>query len=510
MNDLAERALQGLDVARKAVLARPLPWLAAVGFVAASVVVAAGGRIGAGPAALPINSWLGLLPPVGYRVEGLVPGLVMIAAIGVLALAWLAVLALASTRRAGEHALWLIGAAWALPFVVGPPLLSTDAYLAAARGLLSRQGLSPYHHGAASLRDQDRLVDAIDPTLRGAHSTGGPLSLALEHLFVAGTGGSGFGALLLMRALAVVSTVAIGRLAMDLAGPRRPAALAITALNPAVLLFVVSAAHFEGLFAALLLACFVRAGQRHWATAAVLACLAAGLKPVALVAVAAVIAAHGIGIRQHVRPVAFLRIAGRDLAIAVPMLAACTLAVPYGLGWAGNLESLTDEHTPFAPASLLSDLISTVVSAASFDDLAVGGRIAAVLAAVTVIAYLLVTIRNRPLERTVGYALLAIGLLGPALYPWFLLWGLLCLAPTARRTLRDWVVALSVVACVLDPAGFAVRTGEIVTDCCLAVVAAALIPRLISRRRRTLAALREHQPISVDASPAAPRGQAPW
>ena len=32
-----------------------------------------------------------------------------------------------------------------------------------------------------------------------------------------------------------------------------------------------------------------------------------------------------------------------------------------------------------------------------------------------------------------GYALLPIGLLGPVLYPWYLLWGLLCLAPTARR-----------------------------------------------------------------------------
>lgn len=501
MNDLAERALHGLNVARKEVLARPVPWLAGVGCAAAFVMVVAGGRIGAGPAALPINTWLGLLPHAGYRVVDLLPGLVMLGGIAALALCWIAVLVLATNRRVGERALWLIGAAWALPFVVGPPLLSTDAYISVARGILARQDLSPYHHGPNAIDGQPRLINAIDPTWRGAHATGGPLSLAIEHVFTTATAGSAFGALLLLRALAVACTFAIGRLAMDLAGPRRAPALAITTLNPAVLLFVVSGAHFEGLFGALLLAALVRAGHRHWATAVFLACLAAGLKPVALVAVAAIIAAHAVGVRRHIA----WRIAARDVAIAVPVLAACTLIVPYGLGWAGNLSSLTHEHTPFAPASLISDLISPVVSAASFDDLAIGGRVAAVLAAVTAVAYLLVTIRNRPLERTVGYALLAIGLLGPVLYPWYLLWGLLCLAPSARRALRDWVVALSVVACVLAPAGFVERTGEIVTLCGLGVIAAVLVPRLVVRYRRDVAALRAAAPVSADARSAARR-----
>lgn len=501
MNDLAERALRGLNVARGAVLARPVPCLAGVGFAAAVVTVVAGGRIGAGPAALPISSWLGLLPHVGYRVVDLAPGLVMLGGIAVLALCWIAVVVLAAGRRVGIRALWLTGAAWAVPFVVGPPLLSSDAYTAVARGMLARQGLSPYHHGAAAIHGEPRLVNAIEPTWRGTHATGGPLSLAIEHLFTTATAGSAVGALLLLRALAVASTVAIGRFAMDLAGPRRHPALAMTALNPAVLLYVVSGAHFEGLLGALLLAAFVRAGQRHWATAVCLACLAAGLKPVALVAVAAIIAAHAVGARRHIA----WRIAARDAAIAVPVLVVCALVVPYGLGWASNLSSLTHEHTPFAPASLVSDLIAPIVSAASFDDLAVGGRIAAVLAAITVVAYLLVTVRNRPLERTVGYALLAIGLLGPVLYPWYLLWGLLCLAPTARRSLRDWVVALSIAACVLDPAGFAERTGEIVTVCGLFVVAGVLIPRLVLRHRQTVATLRGAAPVSADAPPAAPR-----
>lgn len=484
MNDLAERALRGLDVARKAVLARPLPWLAAAGFLAGAVVVVAGGRIGASPAALPINAWLGLLPHAGYRVVGVLPGLIMLAGIVALALAWLAVLALVAARRVGERALWTTAAVWAVPFVVGPPLLSTNAFRAVANGILARQGLSPYHHGPSALDDEVSLVNAIDPTWRGAHATGGPLSLALEHLLSTAAAGNAVATLVLLRALAVVSAVAIGRLATQLSGPRHEPALAITVLNPALLLFVVSGAQLEGVFVALLLAALVRAGRRHWPSAVALACLATGLKPIAVVAVVAVIAAHAVGARRHIA----WRIAARDAAVAVPVLAACAFVVPYGFGWAANLGSLTREHTPFAPASLVSDLISRIVSPASFDDLAVGGRVAAILAGVTVMAYLLVTVRHRPLERTVGYALLAAALLGPVLYPWYLLWGLLCLAPTARRTLRDWVIALSVVACVLDPAGFTVRTGEVVTGCSLAAVAAVLVPRVVVRQRRTTAA----------------------
>ena len=141
-----------------------------------------------------------------------------------------------------------------------------------------------------------------------------------------------------------------------------------------MLLFVVSGAHVDGVLVALLLGAFVAAGQRRWAAAVVLACLAAG---------------HQAGRarrgrcrdrRACRRGPALHRLAHRRTRrtrIALPVLAACTLVVPYGLGWAGNFSSLTREHTPFAPASLVSDLISTVVSAASFDDLAVGGRVAA-------------------------------------------------------------------------------------------------------------------------------------
>ena len=50
MNDLAEQALHGLDLARKQIVKHPLVSFAASGFVLSATIVVAGGRVGAGSA----------------------------------------------------------------------------------------------------------------------------------------------------------------------------------------------------------------------------------------------------------------------------------------------------------------------------------------------------------------------------------------------------------------------------------------------------------------------------
>jgi alpha-1,6-mannosyltransferase len=482
MNDLAEKALRGMDRARRQIAARPVLALAPGGFVLASVIVVTGGRIGAARAAVPIDRWLGLLSEAGYRVTGVAMGAVMLAAISALIGLWLLTLRVGRSRVFTQREVWTIAAAWAAPFLVGPPVLSTDVYGYVARGLLARQGLSPYHHGATALGDV-RIVDAIDPIWRSARSTDGPLASLLEHLAVSVTGGRVLATIIVCRVGAAVSIVVIGRLAAQLAGPRRSStALCLTVLNPAVLIFVGSAALYTGALVALLLATLVAASQRRWARAVVLACLAAGLRPVALLVVPAVIAAHAL---RH-RGSGGWRTAVRDGVLAACALAVIALCVPFGLGWIANLGSAAREHVPFAPSSVIGAVVGFIVPSASFDDLAVGGRIAAGFAGATAIGYLFATIRSRPLERTVGYALLAAGILAPVVYPPFLLWGALCLAPTAVATRRDCVIALSCVACVLAPVGLGENGGHYATIGALALIALVLVPRLLDRQRNRL------------------------
>lgn len=164
MNDLAEKALDGLIAARRAVAARPVPVLAVTGFAVAAAIVVTGARLGAAPAAVPINRWLGLLPEAGYRITGVAMGLTMLGAIVALLVTWIVTFVVAVRAQFTERQLWTLAASWAVPFVIGPPLLSTDVFADVARGLLSRAGLSPYTTAPSHLGEL-RIVDAIDPDL---------------------------------------------------------------------------------------------------------------------------------------------------------------------------------------------------------------------------------------------------------------------------------------------------------------------------------------------------------
>lgn len=482
MNDLAEQALRTLDAGRRRVVARPLPALAAAGFALAAVAVYAGGRIGASAATLPMDSWLGLSPANRPGSDaGL--GSVMFGAIIGLLVVWLIALAVLQRRHCPQRQVWWLAAAWAAPFALGPPVLSADIYLYAGRGLLATTGMDPYQVGIRALGDIP-LVNAVDPAWRSAASTSGPLGTFVQHATAYVGGGNALATVIGLRLIGIGAAIGVGLLAAELAGPRRTVALGLTVLNPALLLLVVNGGHLDGLLAVLLLGALLASAQRRRALAVVLVCAAAALKPVALIAVLAVLIAHATGRRDRFS----WRIAGRDGAIAVACLAAFSFVVPDGLGWRRNLATVTREHSPFAPASIVGDIIRPVVPSASFDDLAAGGRVTVVLAAVAIIAWLLATTRHRTLDRTVGYALLTAAILAPVVYPWFLLWGLCCLAPAASGVRRDWVVALSAVACVLTPSGFTQNTAQRVTLAALIVIALALLPTLLahSTRRRQL------------------------
>jgi hypothetical protein len=154
-----------------------------------------------------------------------------------------------------------------------------------------------------------------------------------------------------------------------------------------------------------------------------------------------------------------------------------------------------------------------IVKAASFDDLSTGGRITTILAAVCIVIYLTVTARRRALAQTIGYGLIAVGLLGPVLYPWYMLWGVVCLAPTARAERRDLIVLISACACLFDPPGFTRTISDNLTLGALAIACAWYVARARARRRAVAPAQAVAAPGPIaepapaveagDASPAA-------
>ncbi|WP_375480497.1 polyprenol phosphomannose-dependent alpha 1,6 mannosyltransferase MptB [uncultured Jatrophihabitans sp.] len=471
MNDLAEKALHGLDVARRQVRGHAVVSFAAAGFALAATVVVAGGAVGAANSTRPLTSWLGLQDRHPPRATDSGPATVMLAAVVALLALWIAATAYVRRRPQPPARVWLLAAAWGAPFALGPPLLDTGVYSYTAFGLVQRAGGNPYHSAPASLGDLP-IVAAIDPGARGTPSGVGPLGTLVEHLAVSVGRGSALAAVLVLRVLAVVVVGWIGRLAAELGGDHADRALTLTALNPLVLLFVVSAAHLDGLVAALVLAALVAARQRHWARAVGLACVAGSVSGPGFVAAFALVVAHAVTMRRaSQRPATRWRATALDLGVAAAVTCAAGFAVRGRFGWLQTASKQFADHTVYSAAGAVSALLAPIVRGASYDDVAIGGRVTALAALAFALGYLAATAPRRPTRHTVGYALLALGLLAPALHPWYLLWGVLCLAPDATGARRLAVVALSAAGCVLAPAGFSPTVADAVTGGLLAVIA---------------------------------------
>jgi alpha-1,6-mannosyltransferase len=359
-------------------------------------------------------------------------------------------------------------------------LMGTSVQSYAAFGLLQRHGLSPYDFGPNRLTGE-RVVAAIEPGARGTPSATGPLGTLLQHLAVSISSGSALGAVFVLRGIALIAAVVIGRLAADIAGTgvARSRALTLTVLNPLLLLYVVSAARLEGVMLALVLAAIAAANQRRWLAAIALTCVAGSVLGEAFLLLPVILAVHLLGRRT----VSTWLLLGGDLLVAGVTTALAGLVVRNGFGWLWTVDNQFSAHTPFSITTAIAKLLTPIVRGASYDDLAAGARITAMTAMVCVLSYLIGTARQRALERTAGYSLLALALLAPVLYPWYLLWGTTCLAPTANGSRRVAVLALCAAGALITPPGFTPTTSNVITGIALALVAVAVV--VPARVRRT-------------------------
>jgi hypothetical protein len=487
MNDLAEKALHGLDAARRYVRDRPMISFGIVGLAASAVVVIAGGQVGAARSTRPLTTWLGLQDPRRFASGDTVAGAVLLVALVALVLLWIG--AVEVIRRTGqpENRVWWLAGVWSMPFVIGPPMLDTSVYTYVAFGRLQRSGHSPYASGPSRLGTSE-IVAAIDPGARGTPSSAGPLGSLVQHLALSISGGALLGAVLVLRAFGVVTAVYLGRLAAELSGSQRSAALSLSVLNPLVLLYVVSSPHLEGMTMALVLAALVATRQQRWVGAVVVAAVAGSVTAQGFVAVPIIIAAHVVHEHRLGRRGAVVwKILVRDVGAVAVTVAAAGFIQPHGFDWVLKIRQQFSQHTPFAVAEAISKILSPIVRGASYDDLAAGGRITAAAAAAFVVGYLIVSARYRSVDLGVGYALLGLALLAPVLDPWYLVWGLLALVPAAQGPRRLAVLALSAAACLLVPPGFSDTAADLVTAGALLVIATIVAAVLLGTARRDAA-----------------------
>jgi alpha-1,6-mannosyltransferase len=372
----------------------------------------------AGSALIAGFSWKAGHPGVG--LAGVYSGLAL------LGLGWWWYRRAAGTMRDSYVTLAL----WVAPLLVAPALFSRDVYSYLAQGLMLDAGLDVYRSGPAALGG---VVAAQVPV---AHAV---TAIVDVHL-IAGV--------LAMRLVAVAGLALLAASIPVLAratGLAETNALWLAALNPLVLIHLVGGAHNDALMVGLL-AAGLAAAVRHRPVLATLLVVAAALvkAPAALglCAVAAIWATQLPGRRPAVRAVSVVG------AVAVAATVAITRIAGTGYGWIGALSTPVSPGN-WSPTGLLgrwtADLLThNDVGAALAVQL---WRWAGILATL-IVAALVWTYRQRlgPLYG-LGLVLLALVIFGPALRPWYVIWGLVPLAvaahqPRVRRALALLCAAL--------------------------------------------------------------------
>lgn len=386
----------------------------------------------------------------------------LVPALALLTACWIRLLQLASAQRLRTRAAAVIASCWSLPFVIGPIIGSRDAYAYVAQGELARRGFDPARTVVSHL-GSGPLVAAVDPRWRDTRPPYGGVAVAIQKgAAAAGDGRPGL-ALVVLRVVALVAVLVLVLVTVRMATPdRRPLVIAAMAANPLVLVHLIAGAHLDAVAAALLMSGLaIGLGgdtKRRW-IGVLLCTLGAMVKlPVALgacyLSLCAVIAA-GPSIVARLRSVAV------DVVAAAVGVGLSVAVSGTGLAWLHNFGTPGRLRTGIAPADITTNLVRGLgwlvgwhpheAKVLSTSRLIVAG------VGVVVALFLLRPRRVRtgdgmahwlpPSLNQLAAALLALGLLGPVLYGWYLAPALplLALAASTRRPAYWAIVGLSTV-----------------------------------------------------------------
>ncbi|MFD5718849.1 polyprenol phosphomannose-dependent alpha 1,6 mannosyltransferase MptB [Streptomyces sp. NPDC127036] len=351
------------------------------------------------------------------------------------------------------RSLLLVLAVWAAPLLLAPPLFSRDVYSYLAQGAMVDAHIDVYAYGPAQLGGP--LADEVAPVWQQTATPYGPVFLVVASVLSALTRGQLPAGLLGMRLIALLGVAlmaaALPRLARH-SGADPAAALWLGALNPLVLLHLVAGAHNDAIMLGLLGVGLVAARGRWPVLGVVLITLAALVKAPAALGLVAVVALRSRGRG----PRAVLRHTVTTATAAAATTVAATAAAGTGYGWIAALKTPVSPHN-WSPTSLLGR-----VTGAALDQLGSGlapfalpaWHAAGLLVTAALLLFIWLRLRPGPVY-ALGLSLAAVAVFGPAVRPWYALWGLFLIAAAAPTgSVRTRVAAASaVLALTVLPSG---------------------------------------------------------
>ncbi|MFM9699717.1 polyprenol phosphomannose-dependent alpha 1,6 mannosyltransferase MptB [Streptomyces europaeiscabiei] len=369
------------------------------------------------------------------------------------------------------RALLLVLAVWAAPLLLAPPLFSRDVYSYLAQGAMVDAHMDVYLHGPARLGGP--LADEVAPMWRHTATPYGPVFLAVASGLSGLTEGRIPAGLIGMRVIALLGVAlmaaALPRLARH--GGADPAvAVWLGALNPLVLLHLVAGAHNDALMLGLLGVGLVLARGRWYLLGVVLVTLAALVKAPAALGLAALVMMRGRTGR--------VRTTAAALAVATATTAAVTALAGTGYGWIAALRTPVSPQN-WSPTSVLGRATGTLLHGIGSDlaPLALPAwRAAGLLLTLAVVLFVWLRLRPGPVY-ALGLSLAAVAALGPAIRPWYALWGLFLIAAAARSILvqRRVAVASGMLALAVLPSGDPADTAQVVLAVCGGVLAVVVL-----------------------------------
>jgi alpha-1,6-mannosyltransferase len=340
-------------------------------------------------------------------------------------------------RQCSRKQMYRAIAAWAVPLLVCPPVLSQDLYIYLAQGAIAHAGLDPYAVGPAAL--DSPLTDKVSWVWENTPSPYGPLFILLMKSIVAVTGPNLVVAAALTKVVIasglVLLCAALPGLARHLGGSAEQA-LWIGAANPLILVHLIGGAHNDLLMIALLATGTLFVLDRRHLLGIMIVAFAVGIKVTAAIALPFLVWIWAARVKRF----GFVKTASLGTVVTVAVFALCALAAGVDLGW---LQALGGN-------SLLIHWLSLPTGVGELFGVIPNARIAgwALLAGIIVCLWGLSREGGPKAVSAAAWALLATVVLSAVTMPWYFTWPLVLAAGFAMRPaivagLSVWLVIIN-------------------------------------------------------------------
>jgi hypothetical protein len=391
-------------------------------------------------------------------------------------------------RSEGVGRVLRAAALWVVPLLVTPPLFSNDAWSYVAEGDLVAQDRSPYVFTPLDLSGP--IVHAVGRAWVNVAAPYGPLPLMWGGL-VSGVSTNPWFGLEAFRVLALIGLALLALVVVRLARHtgRDPATAAWLAIAcPYTLVHGVGGAHLDLTMAGLLGLAVLCSLRGRWILGSVLVGAAAAVKAPAVVAdvtiVLAGVSQAGLGAGSVLDR---FRRAVVVVAVSLATLFGLGLVSGLGAGWVAGLMTPLRHRSPLSPTTEIAVHVGEILGV----QLLTPVRVVAVVVLVLTLAWVVLRAPARSSADVVRYAAVATSatvLLSPVVHYWYFFWCLPFLASAVlpyrlRRATVCLVLALGLLAPVEFKAGHLPFSAALVALGVGAVLAGALAPQSMGRRR---------------------------